>query len=569
MGQIKIINILYKPVFYFTLFLFIQIYSINYNVLSAQNTLGVTLFEDEAFNGYTFFSNFSGTDAYLIDNCGRLINKWDRNTRPGIAAYFLENGMMLRTYKPNTMGPFTSASNSGGLEMVDWNNNTVWNYELNTDTQLSHHDAIMMPNGNFLLLTWELEFTEDLIAWGRDPKQIAQQGFMWSEKVIEVEPSFPEGGTVVWEWNIKDHYIQDFDPTKENFGVVEDHPELFDINLPELNSGNSNATRDWNHFNAIDYNETLDQILISTRNSDEIWILDHSTSIAEAGSHSGGRYGKGGDILYRWGNASAYRQALVSDQELFGQHGVHWIKDGLEDAGKIMIFNNGNGRPGTDYSSVEILDPPQDSLGFYTSTPGAPFGPEESTNIFGSTSSFEFFYSAFLSNAQRLENGNTLVNNGSNGTVFEITPNKDIVWIYRIPLNGDFPLSQGQNHNGNGDTFRAYKYPIDYPGFEGLDLTPGDVIEFDSDPEPCLLSNTEESTSNDLKFTFNQYLAIIKLDNYDLDVEQLFISDNLGRIIARNIHRRSIKLPHDFKGKFYVTAVLENGQSVTYSNVKL
>lgn len=568
MGQFKIINILIQSIYYFIIITFIQIYCACNDNLAAQNTLGVTLFQEDASDGYIFFSNFSGTDAYLIDNCGRLINKWDRSTRPGLSAYFLENGMILRTYKPSTVGPFTSASNSGGLELVDWNNNTIWNYNLNTDTQLSHHDAIIMPNGNFLLLTWELEFEEELIAWGRDPNEIAQQGFMWSEKIIEVEPNFPEGGTIVWEWNIKDHYIQDFDATRENFGVVEDHPELFDINLPELNSGNSNATRDWNHFNAIDYNEALDQILISTRNSDEIWIIDHSTNTSEAAGHSGGRYGKGGDILYRWGNASAYRQAPVSDQKLFGQHGVHWIKDGLDDAGKIMIFNNGNGRPGTDFSSVEILDPPQDSLGFYTNTIESPFGPESSINIFGGNGSSEFFYSAFLSNAQRLENGNTLVNNGSNGTVFEITPNKDIVWVYRIPLNGDFPLSQGQSHNGNGATFRAYKYPIDYPGFDGLDLTPGDVIEFDNDPEPCLLSNTDNNVNKQLLFSFDQNLGLIQLENYDRDITHIMIVDNLGRLIAQAANSRSIHLPADFIGKFYVLARLKEGYSAKYSNVK-
>ena len=162
---------------------------------------------------------------------------------------------MFRTYKTQVVGPFTSASNSGGVELVDWDNNLVWRYELNTTTQLSHHDAHYMSNGNVLMLTWELEFTDDLIAWGRDPNQIAPQGFMWSEKIIEIEPVGSVGGNIVWEWNIKDHYIQDFDSTKLNFGNISEHPELYDINLADINSSNSNASRDWNHFNAIDYNE--------------------------------------------------------------------------------------------------------------------------------------------------------------------------------------------------------------------------------------------------------------------------------------------------------------------------
>ena len=80
--------------------------------LSAQ-TLGTLHNSEKSLQGYTFFSPFSSTNAYLVDNCGHLINQWNRGTRPGLAAYFLENGLMLRTYKPNPIGPFTSASNAG------------------------------------------------------------------------------------------------------------------------------------------------------------------------------------------------------------------------------------------------------------------------------------------------------------------------------------------------------------------------------------------------------------------------------------------------------------------------
>ncbi|MCB0586453.1 MAG: aryl-sulfate sulfotransferase, partial [Phaeodactylibacter sp.] len=385
-----------------------------FTLQSHAQTLGVTQYEEGSLEGYTFFSPFSGTKAYIIDNCGRLVNVWNRGAQPGLAAYFLENGLMLRTYKPDPAGPFTSASNSGGLELVDWDNNTVWAYEFNTSTWISHHDAVYLPNGHILVLTWELVYRDELVELGRDPNEIAPQNFMWSERIIEVEPVGANDINIVWEWRIKDHYIQDFDPTKLNYGMVEGHPELFDINLPELNSSNSNSTRDWNHFNSIDYHPELDQILISVRNSDEIWIIDHSTTTEEAASHSGGRYGKGGDILYRWGNASAYRRAPVSEQKLFGQHGVHWIREGLPDAGKIMIYNNGNGRPGPDFSTVEILVPPQDSLGFYSIPEESPIGPELPEWVYGDRPG-ETFYSAYLSNAQRLSNGNTLINAGSPG----------------------------------------------------------------------------------------------------------------------------------------------------------
>lgn len=467
---------------FFCLFAFANIYAQN-------NTVGVLQNSDESYLGYTFFSPFNSTNAYLVDNCGRLVNQWTRGTRPGLSAYFLDNGLLLRTYKIDPIGPFTSASNAGGLELVDWDNNVVWFYEFNDDQSLSHHDAVMMPNGNLLVLTWELTYTDELIELGRDPNEIFSEGFMWSEKILEIKPIGNNDMEIIWQWEIKDHYIQDFDDTKLNFGVVSEHPELFDINLPELNSNNSNSTRDWNHFNAIDYNPLLDQILISTRNSDEIWIIDHSTTTEEAASHAGGTYGKGGDILYRWGNANAYDRASVAAQKLFGQHGVNWITEG-EDTGLIMIYNNGNGRPGTDYSTVEILLPPQSSPGFYDIPDVDPLGPENPEWLYDGDTNGPFF-SPYLSNAQRLPNGNTFINAGSPGHIYEVTMEEEIVWEYIIPLSGNSPVPQGSFANNNS-TFRAYKYGLDYPGFNGINLVASETIEPNNNPDPCDLVSTEE-----------------------------------------------------------------------------
>jgi hypothetical protein len=528
---------------------------------SAQSTIGLTQLEEGSMEGYTFFSPFSGTKAYLVDQCGQLVNVWDRGTRPGLSAYFLDNGLMLRTYKVDPEGPFTSASNAGGLELVDWDNNTVWSYEFNTPTSLSHHDAVYMPNGHILILTWDLVFTEELIELGRDPNEIAEQGFMWSEHVLEVEPVGSNDINIVWEWQIKDHYVQDFDPTKQGFGIVSEHPELFDINLPELNSSNSNSTRDWNHFNAIDYNPALDQILISTRNSDEIWILDHSTTTAEAAGHTGGVYGRGGDILYRWGNASAYDRAPVDDQKLFGQHGVNWIRDGLDDAGKIMIYNNGNGRPGPDFSQVDVITPPQDMNGGYPPPETEPFGPETTDWTYGDMPG-ENFYSAFLSNAIRLPNGNTLVNAGSIGTIFEVTPDRQVVWEYIIPLSGDFPLSQGQSPSNNA-TFRAYKYPADYPGFEGIDLESGDLIENGGNPIECMLlsSSSEELVENEAAIQYLPGSQSLRIEGLQNTPAQLFLFNVAGQLVFKhslNSIPSDISLPNLAKGIYGAQLIIPN-----------
>lgn len=119
------------------------------------------------------------------------------------------------------------------------------------------------------------------------------------------------------------------------------NPQLIDLNYAATAN-----TEDWQHINAIDYNADLDQILLSSHNSDEIWIIDHSTSTQEAKTNLGGNSKKGGGLLYRWGNPHSYDNGTVNDQKLFGQHNAQWIAKGLPFENQIMIFNNGNGRTG-------------------------------------------------------------------------------------------------------------------------------------------------------------------------------------------------------------------------------
>src|SRR5262249_39710100 len=98
---------------------------------------------------------------------------------------------------------------------------------------------------------------------------------------------------------------------------------------------------DWTHVNAIAYDVDRDQIMLSVRTFSEFWMMAHSTPPAEAAVHPGGRGGRGGDLLYRWGNPQAYRAGSKEDQQLFAQHDAHWIRRGLPGAGHVLVFNNG------------------------------------------------------------------------------------------------------------------------------------------------------------------------------------------------------------------------------------
>ena len=189
---------------------------------------------------------------------------------------------------------------------------------------------------------------------------------------------------------------------------------------------------DWNHTNSINYNAKLDLITISVRTFNELWVIDHSTTTEEAASHEGGERGRGGDLLYRWGNPAAYGRGGRRDMRLYGQHDVQWIEEGFPGGGNLLIFNNG-GRDGREYSTVDEIITPFNKEAVYEIEEGEAFGPEKMHWSYGEKES-ERFSSSFISGAQRLTNGNTLICSGADGRLFEVTAQKEIVWEYINPF---------------------------------------------------------------------------------------------------------------------------------------
>ena len=51
---------------------------------------------------------------------------------------------------------------------------------------------------------------------------------MWSEVIFEIQPIDYSNFEVVWEWHLWDHLVQDIDPSLPNFGIISEHPELFE-----------------------------------------------------------------------------------------------------------------------------------------------------------------------------------------------------------------------------------------------------------------------------------------------------------------------------------------------------
>ena len=192
---------------------------------------------------------------------------------------------------------------------------------------------------------------------------------------------------------------------------------------------------DWMHVNSIAYHPGLDQIMISVHEFSEVWIIDHSTTTAEAASSQGGRSGKGGDLLYRWGNPRVYRSGTNVDQRLFAQHCAHWIAEGSPGAGNMLVFNNGMHRPDGNYSSVDEIVLPLNAQKTYDKEEFLPFSPEQPAWSYFSPDKATF-YSMLISGAQRLPNGNTLICSGNQAWIFEVTPQGEIVWQFKYPGGG-------------------------------------------------------------------------------------------------------------------------------------
>jgi hypothetical protein len=182
----------------------------------------------------------------------------------------------------------------------------------------------------------------------------------------------------------------------------------------------------------------------------------------------GGRRGKGGDLLYRWGNPRVYRAGTADDQRFYGQHNAQWIPKGLRGAGHLLVYNNGDTRPGVKYSSVEEIVLPVDSAGRYALGPDKKYGPDRAVWSYSAPNAADF-YSVNISSAQRLPNGNTLICAGAPGIIFEITPENKVVWQYNLP-----PFGNGQNAR---NVFRAYRFSASYPGLAGKALVPGKPLE--------------------------------------------------------------------------------------------
>jgi hypothetical protein len=347
--------------------------------------------------------------TYLIDHDGQKVNEWVSAYRP-MPSYLIgselvasdetgvyaEGDMIRSGVVPARDGDMSAPGESGIVELYSWEGDLKWQFELSEIDDLSaspdghrdlrlHHDIEVMPNGNILMIAWERFNFAEATANGRDPNELeaSDRWELWPDAVIEVDPSIhtvediegrsvkvSDRNAIVWQWSLWDHVVQDRKPGVASYGAIADNPHRVDLNYVPGGPGAGDQFADWTHFNSIDYNEYLDQIVVSSREFSEFWVIDHSpktletfpgegTLISKGGT--GGRSGMGGRILYRWGSPHVYERGTLGDQQMRYQHDAKWIDRDIDPGQNFVVFDNGWDRAGTEnWSQVHEIDSPDD-----------------------------------------------------------------------------------------------------------------------------------------------------------------------------------------------------------------
>lgn len=405
----------------------------------------------EPFNGLTLISKEgfepnSPALTQLIDNNENVINEWIHDTGLSGIAYLSPDSILYVGCKiDNPNGP----NRNGRFKKMNWEGEVIWDYIIPEELCRPHHDIEIKPNGNILVLCSELRTYEELLEVGMIIDQVpdinVNRGNM--DMVVEIEPLENNLANIVWEWRFWDHLIQNVNPVLDNYGIVSENPQLLNVNSPSLSFLEEEQpagadANDWMHCNSISYNPFLSQIMLSSRNRCEFYVIDQSTTINEASSNSGGFYGKGGDFLYRWGNPQNYDRGDANDQILKGQHSVIWIPYSFPGQGNILLFNNFHT---SDYSTVLEIVPPIDQNGSYLI---------DQSNAFEPNSYFWIYaldhLAAVRGGVWRLPNGNTIITTYEQ--LFEIGLNNNTEWIY----------------NGVLSPSRAIKYSLEYFNADNL-----------------------------------------------------------------------------------------------------
>ena len=349
-------------------------------------------------SGLILINDAADNSVYLMNKNGQTVYEWPlHDERLGNDAFLLPSGKILAMLE--TPNPDIGFGGVGGkVSILDKEGNAEWSFTYATENHILHHDAVMLPNGNILTMIWERKTSLESKDAGYELEVDT-----FPDGLIEIDPTTD---TIVWEWYVWDHIIQDYDETKSNYGIVSENPHKIDVNYVVDQSG------DITHGNGISYDTAKDVIYFSANFYSEIWVIDHSTTSEEAKSSTGGNFSKGGDLLYRFGNPSAYKSEF--GKRLFNNNHFPNL---LQSQNRMMVFSNG---AELERSTVYEIQLPEE----FALTIGEDNEPEVVWTFTNAK-----LFAPKVSGAVKLPNGNVLITEGDFG-FWEVTQEKEIVWQY-------------------------------------------------------------------------------------------------------------------------------------------
>jgi hypothetical protein len=186
------------------------------------------------------------------------------------------------------------------------------------DVDSAHHEVTELPNGDIITLSTEVLEIPHADAERLCPKN--PETSVVGDLVVELAPD----GKVVQRWPISAVY----DPTKKP------GPEMCIVGQavapPNWFYPASHGTRDWTHANAVVVDEEDNTLIVSLRNLDQVIGLRYHDDDE----------GKAGELLWSLGVDGTID--LEQGAPAHHQHAVELEKDG-----SLLMYDNGNMRPGT------------------------------------------------------------------------------------------------------------------------------------------------------------------------------------------------------------------------------
>lgn len=420
---------------------------------SAVYPVGTTIYNpDKCWNGFTILS---GEDGRLVDMNGNLAHLWKGPF--GMPTKILPGGYLLVSKGFWKRGSQEAAE----IQIRDFANEAIWSFnkwheykanegEGNMWAARQHHDIQIKgsPTGYYMPNHQALDFTKGTILvlghYNAKNDKINKNAQLLDDVVYEVDMAT---GEVIWTWKAAEH-VNEMGFDKAAFKAMQNYAAGF--------AGAGQV--DWFHQNCVSYigpNKWFDQgdkrfhpdnIILNSRHANLLVIVDRDTGkiVWRAGPY----YREGDDKKLGW---------------IIGPHHTHVIPKGLPGEGNIMVYDNGGisgyGPPNDMapdgiwnmrryYSRVIEFDPITKDIVWEYSPRSLKINEQQ----FGYKE-----FSPFISSAQRLPNGNTLITEGSNGRVIEVTRGLEVVWEYISPYMAYWDAPSAGNI-----LYRAYRVPYDW-----------------------------------------------------------------------------------------------------------